>query len=466
MIFKRLKKQQQNKMRLAPEVKTLEELLALSKGETNYTNIDMRMLRKIKVHLEELHNLIGMKDIKDSIAKQLMYFISHFHLKNEDSFLYNKPEKKKRKIEEADEKRSSASSSTTSSSKKRNRSGVDKRKKKKVKRGRRARKRKRSTDSEEEDDSDDSDYIPSDEENDADDSDSSASSSDSSSHRCETSDDDTDEESTLQALFMRRFAKPTAIAPANPNAEYMNMVIYGEPGVGKSLVGSIIGKIFHEMGVFRTKKCKEPFRIIHSDDLIGEYIGHTATKTRDVLDRSKGGVLMLDEAYAMNGKNGTHDDPFAQNALDTITAFLSENKDDIIFILAGYEQDIKERIFTVNKGLERRFPWVHKISGYSAKELAEIFIYKVNQAGWKTDVPLQKITETFEDRKQLFKNHAGDVERLFSEVKILHAQRTFSCKPTDRKNITLKDIESGLNRLANERAGAPSNRDPPPFMYV
>lgn len=463
-----------NKMRLAPEVKSLEELLALSKGETNYSNIDMKMLRKIRVHLEEMSNLIGMKDIKDSIAKQLMYFISHFHLKNEDSFLY-KPEKKKRKIEKKtkDAKKSSdetESSSKKKSSKKRKGSRAEgERKKKKPKKGRRARKRKRSTDSEDEDDdSDDSDYVPSAEEEDGNES-SSSSSEDDDSDNDEThfSSDEEEEfnEHTFQSLFMRRSKPMASIAPANPNAEYMNMVIYGDPGVGKSLVGSIIGKIFHEMGVFRTKRCREPFRIIHSDDLVGEYIGHTAVKTREVLEKSKGGVLMLDEAYAMNAMNGNHGDCFAQNALDTITAFLSENKDDIIFILAGYETDIKERIFTMNKGLERRFPWVHKISGYSAKELADIFIFKVTQAEWKIEVPSVKITETFEDRKHLFKNHAGDVERLFSEVKILHAQRTFSCKPADRKNITLKDIEAGLNRLANERAGAP-NRDPPPFMYV
>ncbi len=462
-------------MALAPTVTNLQELINVGNGKKKYSNIDMVMLKKIMPHLEELNNLIGLSDIKTSITKQIMYYLSHFHLPKEQSFLYKNVKKQGGNADGTpSEKRVNKRASDSEISKKNKKQKTKESKKRKRSRSRRSSKRnskkRRTSTSSDDGDDDDEDYEPPSDEEDDDD--------EYCNSEADIDEEETDEDiscefsedenifSIFAAIAQQRKQKAqTNSAPENKNAEYMNMVIYGDPGVGKSLVGSIIGKIFHAMGLFRTKNCKTPFRIIHTDDLIGSYVGQTAPKTRAILEKSRGGVIMLDEAYGMNaGGNDGNPDTFAANAIDTITAYLSENKDDICFILAGYEDDIKNRIFPINKGLERRFPWVHKIKGYSSKELAQIFLQKVSQADWLTNVSEKFLFELFEDRRSLFKNHAGDVERLFAEVKIIHAQRTFSCHPSLRKVISLKDIEDGMNKLANERAGG--THDPPPFMYL
>lgn len=441
---------------LAPKVETLEQLIELSKSKINYTNIDMKMLKRMAVHLEELNELIGLQDIKKSVCMQLLYYLSHFHLQKTDSFLYKNMkearETKGRKSERLAKKRKGEEeivNAQSPSSKKRPKRSQPKKKSRK--------------------------YVSSEEEE------TEESSNDDYSEECEETDDEEDEDdeddeeceeengfSAIIMMLQQQQAPPKilrSIAPDNPNASYMNMVIYGEPGVGKSLVGSIIGKIFHSMDIFKTKNTKMPFRIIHSNDLVGQYLGQTAHITKSILEKSRGGVLMLDEAYSLNGGDMDRPDMYANNAVDTITAFLSENKDDICFILAGYKEDIQRKIFAINKGLESRFPWVHTIKGYTPRELGDIFLQKVNKSGWMVDIQAKNIYELFEENKRVFKNHARDVERLFNEVKMIHVSRTFSCSPSERMVINMKDLEAGIQKLQNERAGE-SSRSPPPYMYM
>ena len=113
----------------------------------------------------------------------------------------------------------------------------------------------------------------------------------------------------------------------------------------------IIGKIFSKLGILSKKYFKKVTRA----DLIAGYLGQTAIKTRDVINEAKGGVLFIDEAYALG--NPEKRDSFAKECIDTLCEGLSDNKDNLMVIIAGYEKELKDCFFSYNQGLDSRFNW-------------------------------------------------------------------------------------------------------------
>jgi len=226
--------------------------------------------------------------------------------------------------------------------------------------------------------------------------------------------------------------------------DFMHTVIYGPPGTGKTEVARIIGGIFSELGVLPSKK----FRKVTRADLIAGYLGQTALKTRDVIKESMGGVLFIDEAYALG--NPEKKDSFAKECIDTLCDALSDHKDQLMVIIAGYEQELKDCFFAFNQGLDSRFTWRFKTDDYKAEELMEIFRKKVKDADWTvTNDALE--TEWFEKNKDYFKYYGRDMETLFAKVKISHSRRVFCLEEKDKTLVTKKDMKKGLKLfLANE----------------
>ena len=223
------------------------------------------------------------------------------------------------------------------------------------------------------------------------------------------------------------------------NEDFMHTVIYGPPGTGKTEIAKIMGKIFSKMGILK----KGTFRKATRADLIAGYLGQTALKTKEVIKESLGGVLFIDEAYALG--NSEKRDSFAKECIDTLCEALSDNKDKLMVIIAGYEKDLKDCFFNYNQGLESRFTWRFKTDDYTHKELKDIFIKKVKDAGWSFKKE-DKIKDTwFEENMDYFKYYGRDMETLFSKTKIAHARRVF-CKPKDEKTkLSMKDLKKGLD---------------------
>ena len=221
------------------------------------------------------------------------------------------------------------------------------------------------------------------------------------------------------------------------NDDFMHTVIYGPPGTGKTETAKIIGKIFSKLGILSKKFFKKVTRA----DLIAGYLGQTALKTRDVLKEAKGGVLFIDEAYALG--NPEKRDSFAKECIDTLCEGLSDNKDDLMVIIAGYEDELKNCFFAYNQGLDSRFTWRFSTDDYKFNELFLIFKKKVNDIGWKLH---NKVNDKwFEDKMDYFKFYGRDIETLLAKVKIAHGRRVF-CLPKDKKlTITLKDINKGFD---------------------
>lgn len=237
------------------------------------------------------------------------------------------------------------------------------------------------------------------------------------------------------------------------NGNMMHTVLYGQPGVGKTLLGSILSKIYYKMGIlkrsnnavndFTGKKSEYNFRIVKRSELIGEYLGHTAVKTQKVIDSCKGGVLFIDEAYSLG--NYEQKDSYSKECIDTINQNLTENKNNIICIIAGYEKELEKCFFAHNPGLKRRFPFVYNIEKYNAHELALIFIKMTKDTNWKLDTKLyDDIFEFIKMNYNKFKNLGGDMENLLFKCKLAHSNRVFGKMPQLKKILTLKDLENGL----------------------
>ncbi|RDI47358.1 stage V sporulation protein K [Falsibacillus pallidus] len=144
----------------------------------------------------------------------------------------------------------------------------------------------------------------------------------------------------------------------------LHMMFKGNPGTGKTTIARLIGKLFLKMNVLSKGHLIEAERA----DLVGEYIGHTAQKTRDLIKKSLGGILFIDEAYSL-GRGGEKD--FGKEAIDTLVKHMEDKQHEFILILAGYSREM-EYFLSLNPGLHSRFPLVFSFPDYSVEELMEI----------------------------------------------------------------------------------------------
>lgn len=227
--------------------------------------------------------------------------------------------------------------------------------------------------------------------------------------------------------------------------DFMHTVIYGPPGTGKTEIAKIIGSIFSKMGVLS----KGTFKKVTRADLIAGYLGQTALKTRDVIKECLGGVLFIDEAYALG--NEEKRDSFSKECIDTLCEALSDHKDNLMVIIAGYETDLNNCFFNYNQGLNSRFTWRFKTDEYNAEDLYNIFVKKVNDGGWFLDDNSEIDVKWFEKNKKNFKFYGRDIETLFAKTKIAHSRRVFCLDDSFKKHITIKDLNKGLEiYLKNE----------------
>lgn len=141
----------------------------------------------------------------------------------------------------------------------------------------------------------------------------------------------------------------------------LHMIFRGNPGTGKTTVARLVGRLFKEMGVLQKGHIIECERA----DLVGEYIGHTAQKTREQLKKALGGILFIDEAYSL-ARGGEKD--FGKEAIDTLVKAMEDNKENLVLILAGYRQEM-EWFLQTNPGLRSRFPIHIDFPDYTLEEL-------------------------------------------------------------------------------------------------
>jgi SpoVK/Ycf46/Vps4 family AAA+-type ATPase len=221
------------------------------------------------------------------------------------------------------------------------------------------------------------------------------------------------------------------------SGDFKHTAIYGPPGTGKTEIAKIIGKMYSKMGVLKN----QVFKKVTRSDLIGGYLGQTAIKTRKVIEECVGGVLFIDEAYSL--ANSDREDSYSKECLDTLCEALSDHKSDLMVIIAGYEDELNETFFRVNKGLTSRFIWRFTMDEYNPYEMMQIFKKKVVDQEWGfEDEDLIK-EKWFSDKKENFKSYGRDMELLLTYAKICHGRRIYGKDKDVKKKISLDDLDKG-----------------------
>lgn len=157
----------------------------------------------------------------------------------------------------------------------------------------------------------------------------------------------------------------------------LHMVFSGNPGTGKTMIARLMARIYKSLGILSKGQLVE----VDRGGLVAGYVGQTAIKTAEVIEKAKGGVLFIDEAYALTNRGGND---YGQEAVDTLLKAMEDNRDDLIVIVAGYIELMEEFVHS-NPGLESRFNRFLHFPDYSIDEMMAIFDMRCKQSGYELD---------------------------------------------------------------------------------
>jgi SpoVK/Ycf46/Vps4 family AAA+-type ATPase len=189
----------------------------------------------------------------------------------------------------------------------------------------------------------------------------------------------------------------------------LHMLFTGNPGTGKTTVARVVAKMLQGLGVVSKGHLVEVTR----EDLVAEYIGQTAPKTRKVIEKAIGGVLFIDEAYSLSGNHLQGD--FGQEAIDTLVKGMEENRSDLVVILAGYTKEMND-FLKKNSGLRSRFPNVIEFPDYTPEELLLIGKNFLHDKGFRIDQEAEKALFQVLERRQIAGRNDDGNGRLVRNV--------------------------------------------------
>ena len=219
----------------------------------------------------------------------------------------------------------------------------------------------------------------------------------------------------------------------------LHLVFTGNPGTGKTTVARIIGRLYKQIGILSKGQLIE----VDRSGLVAGYVGQTAIKTQEKIQEAMGGVLFIDEAYALAGGD---QDSFGQEAINTILKAMEDHRDDLIIIVAGYTEPM-ERFINSNPGLKSRFNKYIEFSDYTMDELMGIFDLNCRKYDYVVEEEARvQVRALLAARKFMqVENFANgrEVRNLFEEVITNQARRLSTVKsPTEEqlRTITLEDL--------------------------
>ena len=215
----------------------------------------------------------------------------------------------------------------------------------------------------------------------------------------------------------------------------LHMLFLGNPGTGKTTVARLLSDILYNLGYVKENKLLE----VSSKDLVAEYVGQTAIKTYGIIERALGGILFIDEAYALSSKNNSYND----EAIATLIKAMEDNRDNLVVILAGYNKEMNDFINS-NSGIASRIGYTLNFKDYTEDELLEIFKGMVKKAGFMiTDEALAKAKDIIHDNKDV-KNfgNARFVRNMFEKTVTMHATNT---KDKKKRSVLITITDKDIN---------------------
>ena len=217
----------------------------------------------------------------------------------------------------------------------------------------------------------------------------------------------------------------------------LHMVFTGNPGTGKTMMARMMARIYRSLGILSKGQLVE----VDRSGLVAGYVGQTALKTQKVIEKAMGGVLFIDEAYALNGRS---ENDFGQEAIDTILKAMEDHRDDLVVIVAGYT-DLMDRFIHSNPGLESRFNRFLLFDDYTTDEMVEIFRMQCKKGCYQLTEEAQPLIRDYiaeESADDSFGNARG-VRNLFEHVLVAQNNRLATMEKITREDlmtITAADV--------------------------
>ena len=220
----------------------------------------------------------------------------------------------------------------------------------------------------------------------------------------------------------------------------LHMIFLGNPGTGKTTIARLLCGILYNLGYIKENKLIE----CTSKDLIAEYVGQTAIKTAEVINKAKGGVLFIDEAYMLGDKNNSYND----DAVGTLIAEMENNRDNLVCIFAGYTKEMQS-FLNANSGITSRIGYTLEFDDYTTEELIKIFEGMVKKGGFElTEDAIHELERIIEENR--YKENFGNarfVRNIYEKTIIKHASNTKDKKQKKALRTITKDDISAENLI-------------------
>ncbi len=239
----------------------------------------------------------------------------------------------------------------------------------------------------------------------------------------------------------------------------LHMVFSGNPGTGKTMIARLMSRIYKSLGILTKGQLVE----VDRSGLVAGYVGQTAIKTSEVIQKALGGVLFVDEAYALTASGGHGSNDFGQEAVDTLLKAMEDQRDDLVVIVAGYTE-LMETFVHSNPGLESRFNRFMHFPDYTVEEMLAIFDMRCQKSGYALAEDardlLKGLLALFSLNAKGFGNARG-VRNLFERAVSAQANRLANLANITREQLmqlTSDDLRSAAGEEAQAEQGENKER--------